>query len=116
MKQLVNLGGSTVELDFKRLQKGDRFGDWVYNGNSTQEGNPLWSEFYNLKTGETTIREYTPRSLVNTSDCDHDYRPVDTGGNVQCVKCEDGRRIITGYHKLENGKIITMIPAKRPHV
>ncbi len=112
MKQQISLGGAPIELDYKNLKKGDRIGDWVYGGNTTKEGNALWSEFVNLKTGESSLKEITPRNLIDTSNCDHAYQPIDKGGNVQCMKCEDGRRIITGYHKLENGKIITMVPAK----
>lgn len=113
MKQILNLDGKEVIIDFKTLKEGQVIGDWQYMGNTTQPGNPLWSEFQNLKTGESTLKEVTPRNIIKTEDCNHQYRYIDRMGNVQCDHCADGRKLVTGYHRLENGKIISMIPAKR---
>lgn len=106
MKKKIALGGQEVEINFKNLKKGDRFGDWVYSGNSTQPGNPLWSEFYNIKTGESTIKNHEPKTVMSADGCSHHYEPIDDYGNVMCTRCEDGRKIVRGFHLLEDGKII----------
>lgn len=112
MKQTLNLGGKEVVVDFERLKKGDRLGDWEYRGNTTKPGNPLWSEFVNVKTGESTLKTHTLNPILTDDGhtCDGNYELVDNASNIQCKICERGMQIVWGYQTLQDGKIISHLP------
>jgi len=70
---------------------------------------PIWNKYVNTQTGESSYQEITPRVIQSGDGCNHNYQRVDENGNVQCVKCFTGTRIVTGIHDLQGGKIVSVI-------
>lgn len=82
------------------------FGDWKYIGNTTKPGDPLWDEYENIKTGERTLKEYTPKKISNFDKCKHYWELADNNGNITCKYCGLGKRVAWGNEIVRNGKVI----------
>lgn len=76
-------------------------------GNSTRPGNPLWDEYVD-STGHSTLQIIDPVTIWEACKGKHYFIPIDSNGNLQCRKCGFGQRIVWGFHKLVNGKIIKL--------
>lgn len=96
--------GRKGNIDESRLKPGDVISGWEYKGNSTKPGNPLWNEWQNIKTGETTLKIYYPQDVI--TDQEHYYEYVDMNGNYQCRNCPIGGKLIFAYNQIKDGKII----------
>jgi len=84
----------------------DDANNWKFKGNTTQPGNPLFDEYVNIKTGESTLKEYKPRKITSYDTCNHYFEMIDDT-NAQCKKCKLGQKIIWGLQFIQDGKIIT---------
>ena len=83
--------------------------NWKYKGNSTRPGNPLWDEYINEDTGESTMKEYHLKKSSHFDKCHHYWKLIDSLGNVQCGKCGLGKRIVWGIEFVKNGKIVNKL-------
>jgi hypothetical protein len=81
---------------------------WKFKGNTTNPSKPIWNEYVNTETGESTLQEHKPVNIMSAVGCDHHFERIDTSGNIQCRSCKVGMRIIAGLHELENGKVINL--------
>jgi|WetSurMetagenome_2_1015567.scaffolds.fasta_scaffold01987_21 hypothetical protein len=79
--------------------------DWKYAG-----GTGVWTEFKNIKTGESTIGSLGKLSEIPDStnfNCDHYWELLDPHeSSIQCQKCRLGKTIIWGIQILRDGKLI----------
>jgi predicted secreted protein len=78
--------------------------EWVKVG-----GEGIWTEYKNVKTGESTMKNLGKIDDLpgKTYDCDHYYELCDPHGNsIQCQKCGLGGTIVWGLQILRDGKII----------
>lgn len=74
-------------------------------------GNGVWTEFKNMKTGESTIRSLGKLSEMpkrtTYDECSHDgHWQVIEGNNIQCSVCGVGRKIVWGMDIVKDGKLI----------
>lgn len=74
-------------------------------------GNGVWTEFKNMKTGESTIRSLGKLSEMPKSthydECTHEgHWQVIEGNNIQCGRCGMGRKIVWGMDIVKDGKLI----------
>jgi hypothetical protein len=83
--------------------------DWQRVG-----GEGIWTEYKNIKTGESTLRNFgklTDMPDVLNNNCDHYYELIDPkNSDVQCQKCGRGKKIVWGLQLLKDGKIIENKP------
>lgn len=70
---------------------------------------PIWDKYVNTQTGESSYEEITPRLIQTGDGCKHFFERIDTAGNIQCIHCTTGTRIITGVHNLVDGQVVTVI-------
>jgi hypothetical protein len=80
-------------------------------GNTTKPDNPLWDEYIDPLTGELSLKEYKPRKISKFDECNHYYDVIDSA-NIRCKYCGLGHRIVWGYQKVINGKLIDVIKQK----
>ena len=79
---------------------------WVHSG-----GSGLWTEFKNVRTGETTTKSLGKLSeipKVTTYD-EHDHEEhwqLLEGNNIQCSICGVGRKIVWGIDIVRDGKLL----------
>lgn len=78
---------------------------WVHVG-----GQGVWTEYKNVKTGESTIKSFGKigdmKDLLPLN-CEHYWELVDPhGSSVQCQKCGRGRTLVWGPQFLRKGQII----------
>jgi len=88
-------------------RKYEKRGDWVNKGNDFKPDNPLWDKWENEKTGEHSQKVINPEIIMDSSNCNHNYKPLDKRGDVQCATCGIGTKIIFPY-ELIDGKIQKM--------
>lgn len=80
--------------------------NWQPKGNSTKPGNPLWNEYENEDTGESTLEIHTPQRISSYDTCEHFF--VVDGHDAICKKCGFGQRFILGLQTIKNGEIINL--------
>jgi len=96
--------GDSIFFDKDKLKRGDIVGDWQFDGNTTKPGNPIWNEWINIKTGESTLKTYTPQLVP--SCVEHYYEFVDNNFNFQCRNCFVGGRLILAYTNIIDGRLV----------
>lgn len=79
---------------------------WIHAG-----GSGMWTEFKNVKTGESTIKSLGKLSempkATHYDECNHDgHWQVLEGNNIQCGKCGVGRKIVWGIDIVRDGNLI----------
>jgi hypothetical protein len=79
---------------------------WEKVGNTTNPGKPIWDEYVNKETGESSLEIHTPKKISNFDKCDHYYELDKTGANVVCRKCGLGHKFVWGIQFLKDGKIV----------
>lgn len=83
---------------------------WVHAG-----GTGLWTEFKNVKTGESTIKSLGKltemKKTTSYDECQHNdpkkscWQILDNN-NIQCSLCGMGRKIVWGIDIVKDGKLI----------
>jgi hypothetical protein len=66
---------------------------------------PIWDEYVNEETGESTTEIHDKKTLIDSSKCKHHYEPIDSLGNVICRRCQIGTRMVRGIHELKDGSL-----------
>lgn len=79
---------------------------WVHAG-----GTGLWTEFKNVKTGESTIKSLGKltemKKTTSYDECQHDgHWQLIEGNNIQCSLCGMGRKIVWGIDIVKDGKLL----------
>lgn len=79
---------------------------WVHAG-----GTGLWTEFKNVKTGESTIKSLGKltemRKATKYDECQHDgHWQLIEENNIQCSLCGMGRKIVWGIDIVKDGKLL----------
>lgn len=82
---------------------GKKIGDWEYKGNDSENNSPLWDEWVNVKTGESTLKTITPKEVPSCKN--HYLEYIDNNGNYQCRNCFVGGRVILAYNQIVDGKM-----------
>lgn len=79
--------------------------EWIYAG-----GNGVWTEYKNVKTGESTIKSLGKLSEmpdITNFNCEHYWELNDpTALSIQCQKCGLGKTIVWGKQIIRDGQII----------
>lgn len=79
---------------------------WVHAG-----GTGLWTEFKNVKTGESTIKSFGKlteiKKATSYDECQHDgHWQLIEDNNIQCSICGMGRKIVWGIDIVKDGKLL----------
>lgn len=73
-------------------------------------GKGLWTEYINKETGESSIKEISPKvAKLYCKPSKHYFIPISKSSReCICKRCGIGAKYVLGLHKLEKGKITSL--------
>jgi hypothetical protein len=74
--------------------------------------NPLWEERLD-SDGNSSYSEFEPSPITKYHECEHFYEYENNRTLAKCHKCGYDQRIVFGIHKIEDGKLITVIKPQK---
>lgn len=83
-----------------------------YLGNTTKPGNPLWDEYEDTVTGESSLRVHELKQTSRWDTCRHagKWEVLDSLGNIQCGDCGQGHKLVWGMEIVKDGHIFKLEP------